>query len=407
MRYNKDWLAAFVEYAAYGEAPLKTLFWTGVSTIAGALRRKVWIDQKYFQWTPCFYVIIVAPPGVISKSTTANIGINLLREVPGIKFGPDVITWQALIESMGNSTEAFPLPEQDTFMPMSAITICSDELGTFLDPSDRGMVDALVSLWDGKQGTFKKTTKSSGSDVIENPWINLIACTTPGWIASSFPEYMVGGGFTSRCIFVYAEHKRQLIAYPGLHVPEDFASKRENLIADLIEISKLAGEFKLTPAAFEWGTDWYTRHWKNRPPHLDNERFGGYLARKQTHGHKLAMVISAAQSDNLTITKDQLEFAMNMITALETELPRVFETIGQSDITRNMSQLVRIVQIKKRISQTELYRQLFHTMPAKEYAAAIESAMKAGYIRLEDGRDGIHIVSLRDLPKSEDIENVK
>ena len=84
-RIHKDWLKAFIEFGSFGEAPLQTLFWTGVSTIAGALRRRVWIDQKYFQWVPNFYIILVAPPGGISKSTTANSGMNLLRDVPGIK----------------------------------------------------------------------------------------------------------------------------------------------------------------------------------------------------------------------------------------------------------------------------------------------------------------------------------
>jgi hypothetical protein len=86
------------------------------------------------------------------------------------------------------------------------------------------MVDLLVSLWDGKQGAFEKKTKGSGSDSVENPWINLIACTTPAWIAGNFPEYMIGGGFTSRCIFVYAEKKAKLVAYPSKSCLLIFAS---------------------------------------------------------------------------------------------------------------------------------------------------------------------------------------
>ena len=71
MRNYSDWLKAYMEYAGYGEAPKYMHFWTGVSVIAGALRRKVWIDEIYFKWYPNFYIIFVAPPGVVSKSTTA------------------------------------------------------------------------------------------------------------------------------------------------------------------------------------------------------------------------------------------------------------------------------------------------------------------------------------------------
>src|SRR4051812_39749572 len=167
-RYLDDWLQAFVEYSSFGEAPLKMLFWTGISTVAGALRRRVWIDQKYFQWLPNFYVILVAPPGIVSKSTTANIGMNLLRALPKgtIHFGPDVITWQALITTLSKTSESIPDPREGmlgNFYAMSAATFCSDELGNLLNPSDRDLVDAFVTLWDGKQGAFRKETKASGN----------------------------------------------------------------------------------------------------------------------------------------------------------------------------------------------------------------------------------------------------
>lgn len=399
-RRNKDWLQAFLSYASTGEAPLKTLFWTGVSTIAGALRRRVWIDMKYFQWTPCFYVILVAPPGIISKSTTVNVGINLLREVPGIHFGPDVVTWQALVESMGQSTESAYEEATDTYHPMSAITICSDEFGTFLDPDDRAMVDALVSLWDGKKGTFTKVTKASGSDSVQNPWLNIIACTTPGWLKDNFPESMVGGGFTSRCVFVFADRKRQLVAYPGLSVPSDFDQVRADLIHDLECISQMIGEFRLSPEAVKWGTEWYSSHWDNIPEHLNNERFGGYLARKQTHIHKLALVLSASRSSSLIIEREILEISSEMITALEADMPRVFENIGQSESAKGVSELVYIVLSKRVISQTDLYRLMFRTMKAKEFQEALTSAMLAGFLRVENTPKGGMIYALRDLPQT-------
>jgi len=89
MRLSNNWIQSYLEYSSLSEAPENFHFWTAVSCIAGALRRRVWIDQGYFQWTPNFYIIFTAPPGIVSKSTTASIGMRLLREVPGIQFGPD------------------------------------------------------------------------------------------------------------------------------------------------------------------------------------------------------------------------------------------------------------------------------------------------------------------------------
>lgn len=380
-----DLIEAYMDYSSNSEAPDKFHFWTAVSIIAGSLRRKVWIDMGYFDWTPNFYIIFVAPPGIISKSTTASIGMNLLRQIDGINFGPDSVTWQALAQSFAQSTEMVPFgdPKDELTIPMSAITIESSEFGTFLNPQDREMVDMLVSLWDGKTGVWKKTTKTQGDDIIENPWINVLACTTPAWIAGNFPDYMIGGGFTSRCIFVYADKKRQFIAYPKQHLQDNFKEMGQKIVQDLEHLStNLLGEYVLTEDAFRWGEEWYVKHYNEGfKSKLNNDRFAGYLARKQTHVHKLAMIIAASRGDVLEITAEHLAFANEMVTKLEEDMPAVFSNIGISDSARQAEQLVAVVRSHGRIDRVELYRQAFGTMQYKEFTEILISAVAAGFVR--------------------------
>lgn len=376
-----NWLTSFMEYSSFGEAPSKMLFWTGVSTVCGALRRRVWLDMKYFQWVPNMYIIMVAPPGIVSKSTTANIGMNLLRRVEGIAFGPDVVTWQALVESLAENSELALDKETGEYLPMSCITIASDEFGTFLNPDDREMVDVLVSLWDGKKGTFSKVTKMSGSDSIENPWVNIIACTTPSWIAGNFPQYMIGGGFTSRCVFVYADTKRQEIAYPDQAVPENFGKMQEDLVHDLKDISEMIGEMKLTPEAREFGTEWYSDHWKNPPKNLDLDQFGGYLARKQTLVHKLATVTSASRTSSRIITAKDLESSVELISALEADMPKVFRTIGASDIAKGTAEIEKKVQLAGgKILKNDLFRAMVRTTSFNDFESSLNGAIQANMV---------------------------
>lgn len=382
-RRTKDWLKSFVQYASYGEAPLKMYFWVGVSTIAGALRRRVWIDQKYFQWTPNFYVILVAPPGVVSKSTTASVGMNLLKEIKGITFGPDVVTWQKLIEDMGKSGEMVLNPATGEYLPMSCVTLAASEFGALLNPNDREMVDVLVSLWDGQPGAFRKSTKTSGNDSIENPWINIIACTTPAWIAGNFPEYMIGGGFTSRCIFVFAKEKRQYIAYPADHVPTEFLNLRADLLHDLEMISSMVGEYELDDEAKQWGVNWYQNHWGSKHKNLPPEQFGGYLARKQTHIHKLAMIIAASRSDELIIYREHLEHAAEMVDALENDMPYVFDKIGRTQSTQVLNDLVEILNAYHTVSIQDLYKGLSRKCTHQEFTEILNSAVMAGFVRIE------------------------
>ena len=65
-------------------------------------------------------------------------------------------------------------------------------------------------------------------------WIAL-----PAGSGSAFPDYMVGGGFTSRMIFVYTDKKRQFVAYPKKHFDPAVEALRDNLIHDLKQISNV------------------------------------------------------------------------------------------------------------------------------------------------------------------------
>lgn len=383
MRNFPDWIEAYLDYSSYSEAPTRMRFWCAVSAIAGALRRRVWLDMAYFQWTPNFFIILVAPPGIVSKSTTAGVAVNLLRQVPGIKFGPDVCTWQSLVKSLADSQEQFVLPEEGP-ITSSELTIESSELGNLLNPHDREMVDLLITLWDGRK-VFSKTTKMSGNDLVENPWINIIACTTPSWIAGNFPEHMIGGGFTSRCIFIYAEEKAKYVAYPSLQVPQNLGTLQKKLVQDLESISCLAGSFRLLPSAVDWGNHWYRHHYENRPAALNDDRFGGYIARKQTHLHKLAMVLSAAQRSDLTLTAEDLQTANTMLGDVEGDMPKVFARIGKSQDSVHTDRLVAAVRARGGMPYAEVYRFLQVHFPAgKDMEDILAGLIKAGALRVEN-----------------------
>lgn len=392
-RRFEDWLDAYVGYAGFSEAPRRMHYWSGVAAVAGALRRHVWIDMGYFRWFPNFYIILVAPPGVVSKSTTANIAMQLLRRVPGIHFGPEAVTWQALVGAFENSTETFEI--DSVHYIQSAMTIESAEFGNLIDPSNREQIDFLVSLWDSKLGSFQKVTKGSGANNVENPFINLIACTTPAWIAGNFPEYVIGGGFTSRCLFVYADEKEKYIAYPSLHMPAEMAEIQQALVQDLERIAtQLVGPYALDKSAVEWGEFWYTTHWQNKPDELDDDRFSGYLARKQTHIHKAAMCVAASQHDDLIITREDLETANQAVSELEKDMVKVFARIGRTQTSVQAERFIRFVQKRGRVSYAAAYQFIHTAFPsARNFEDIVAGARNAGYIQVVNTPGGFDLVA--------------
>lgn len=377
-----NWIKAYVDHTQHLESPDAFHFWTAVSVIAGALRRRCWIDMGYFEWVPNFYIIFVAPPGIVSKSTTINVGMSILKRVGGIHFGPNAMTWQALIQSLAGSTESVLMPDE-LWHPMSCITIAASEMGTLINPRDREMIDVLVDLWDGKKDVWTKITKTSGNDAIENPWINMIACTTPAWLADNVPESVIGGGFTSRCVFVWGDAKRRFVPYPADELPPTFKDTEEKLLHDLEIIAQMAGPFVLTPEAKQWGTDWYHAFHSKVPDALKGERLGGYVARKQTHIHKLAMIVSAAETSARLITAEHLKTALILLESVEGNFNRIFNSIGQSDSGRLTMAVLAVIRSMGHVTKQRLTSELVRTHGANDISGAIATLATAGNISVK------------------------
>lgn len=388
-----------MQYTRDSESPGPFHFWTGVWTIAGALRRKVWIDMRKWQWTPNFYIVIVGPAGVAAKSTSMRNGTRLLEQVDGIKFGPQSLTWQKLTASLAESMEYFPTSDPHASdeelakgVPMSALSISIGELGTFLKMEDSSLDSVLISMWDGQKESWGHGTVTQGTTTIKNPWLNIIGCTTPSWLRNNFPQQMIDGGLTSRCVFVYGDRKRHLIAYPDEVIPDaEYKIFERNLVEDLREIASLTGAYTLTEAARNWGRHWYEELWTSRPITMASDRYTGYISRKQTHMHKLAIVLSASRSNDMVITPELLQEANAILGDIEDDMIKVFESIGVVDEAKHTAELIALVRAHGFLTSNELWQQVQNVMSQKDFVQALSAAVSGGrFVKtMKDGRQGV------------------
>lgn len=375
-----DWLEEFVRYTSVGEAPEHVMWWVGVSTIAGAIRRRVWVPEDGFDWVPNFYIVVVAEPGIIAKTTTANRGFNLLRKVPGIHFGPDIVTWERMLQKMGEIGEFVEI--NGVQKPMHAMTCAIDELGTFLDPDDRDQVDALVGLWDGQERPFTKETKTQGNDVINNPWLNIFACTTPAWKEQNFPAYFLDTGLFSRLVILEAKEKRELIAYPSRRAKSlgvNRGIQEAKLIADLQQIATLAGPMVLTEAAYQWGERFYEAHWEKM--RTAGRELRGYPSRKQTHLHKLALIIAVSRGKG-SIDVPEMEEAERQLVKIEPGMASVFGRIGSPAVAKSSGEIVDALEKMggKALRREVFNKHFFRRLSLKDFSEAVNGAEAAGLI---------------------------
>lgn len=380
-RVHEDWLAAYMEHTRISEAPDIFHFWAGVSTLAGALRRRVWIEEYKYQIVPNFYIALVAPPGLVKKSTAMRVGVAMLEKIPGIKIGPQSITWQALTKALEQSQVT--MPWLDKRVTMSCLTIAIGELGTFLKPADDGLLSALIAMWDGQLETWAHVTLGSGETRVVNPWLNIIGCTTPAWLRTNFPDLILEGGLISRVVFVYADKKRMNIAFPSRQINGAvFDTNRTKLIADLGEIAQLKGAFTITEGAYKWGEAWYAELDKTRPVEMSADRYAGFYSRKFIHAMKLAMVLSVSRGADLIIEEEDMILAAEKLEELEKPMMSIFQDIGTGYHTKYIREVTGVIRTMQIVPVEMLYKMLYNRMTRREFDEAVFSAKKAGIIEM-------------------------
>lgn len=379
---SPSWLDDFVAYSSYCEASPRMMFWVGVSTIAGALRRKVWIDEEFFKWTPNFYILLVGPPGVVKKSTSVNIGYEFLSRVPGINFGPDSVTWQALITDLASKHELVTV--EGEMFNTTCVSLGIDEFGSFYDPLNREMTDALTHLWDTKARPFRKMTKGGGDEILENPYVNLISCTTPSWLAANLTESAVGGGLASRFVYVYEDGSNiKDIAYPSrrLSLKKDSNKRlRDSLQSRLRDIAQYAGCYRLTEAAYAFGEDWYVQLRKVLRERGFTSIEAWFLCRQQTLLHKLAMVLSAANGDFPVIDAKHLLLAQRHLNDIANDTPRIFGYVGVAPVGKATQTILEVVEHDGPLDKRALWRQFYQRLRPNEFEEALAGALATGFI---------------------------
>lgn len=375
-RECKDWLESFLEYSKDSETPFKMLYWSGVSALGGALRRNVWLDRGRYTLYPNFYILFVAKPGIVQKTTTIEYATKLLRSVEGINFAPKSCTWEYLITLMdtlhvqdGNVINLTQQVERTT-----AISVIAGEFGLFFDPENVGMVNALTDLWDCPT-LFDKGTKTSGKDFLEKPCLNLIGATTPSWVRENFNRYSREGGFVSRTIFIHADAKRQYVSKP-VKGPETLRLK---LIRDLEYISQLRGEVIIEPDAEKFLEAWYIPHAQRLEKGLVDAT--GFTDRKQAHILKLALVIAVSRRDDLRITLADMQEALQRVDEVEGDFAKAFEVVDERPELRPYHEITEYLKKHPNgVRQKMLFSLFASKYTHREITSALSSLMATGQV---------------------------
>ena len=342
---KRSWLSAYEELVACTESPVEYNTWAAISAISSSLKNNVYIPEKYtngfYKVFPNQYIILVGPPGV-GKGTAINPAVELVKKANTANYISDRVTAEKIIEQLANGfTHTLRTSGgQFTTITDNSATLVSTELPILIQASD-WMLPLLCEMWDKNE--FSYGTKNKSSFVANDICVSLIAGCVPDYIRKLNRDAMsaITGGFTSRCIFVYADTKSKMLAWPNIN--GNFQKLVVDLIADLADISKQSGEFKFCPRAMKL---WESEYQNIRIDPFESQVLSGFKARMRSHIFKTAMILSVSESNNLEISERHMFHAMDLVEQVKKKIDFTFKSLGESPLAPQQDRILKFLQIK-------------------------------------------------------------
>lgn len=297
--------------------------WAALVTMSSIVGKKVSVDMGHFEVFPNLYVVFVAPPGG-RKSTAMDFAGRFLEEM-NVPMTFDCVTKEALAMTMAACETSFVPPNGSVPFVYSPLTILATELSEFLGPSKEGMISFLTTLFD-KRGDYKNKTIKRGDETIVKPYLVLLGCTTPAWITARLRDDVISGGFSRRAIFVYETDRPDRIAFPEVTQVHKQAWD-EAIVYSKNHLSKAYGKFQWDPEARSFFKHWYDNMVVPKDPYLT-----GYYESKHVQALKIAQLIALSEDTGLVLRRSHLEFALELLGLVESNLPRVFEGVGRNEL---------------------------------------------------------------------------
>lgn len=380
-----NWLDSYLEYTENSESPISYHTWAGLSVVAGALQRRVYLKWGLGQVIyPNLYIVLIGPSGRTRKGVALGIAKDFLKQVPGVTVVPESSSGrQAMILAMKRAAKNFQDPTDGIIKFHCSVTAFSEELSVFLGQGDIAYLSNLTDWYDSKDD-WEYETVGRGKDSLQGLCLNLCGGTAPDWIQSMIPQEALGGGFTSRVIFIVEEKKRKLV--PEYILDDAAVELGQKLTRDLERIAQLTGEVRFEDDAKELYKSWYvteTEKLDNGNPAVADRRFAGYCERRATHLRKLMLVCSACRGDDLLINTADFHKAHALMKAAEVNMGKTFGGLGKARASDETEVVMNFIKDMSMTTRKVIMGRFFRDIDPLTFAQIEQTLLQMGVIKMQ------------------------
>lgn len=383
-RHFANWLTEYCDYTKETEPPVHYHVWTGIYVITSALQRKVWIQFGRRRMFPNLYIVLVSPPGRCRKGAAISLGVDLLKKIPGVAVTSDSTTREQLIRAMAGAKNDLSYEDPDgaglVMEQHCSVSAISKELGSFLGVKNTHLITFLTDIYDCDD-EWEYSTKHHGTDKIQGACLNFIGAITPDWLARNLPMDAIGGGYSSRVLFVVGRYKKQRVT-----IPPDSPELRRTarlLVEDLERIATLVGPYRWNKDAYTIYDEWYQGIDDDKPS-IEDPRFMGYLERKPAMVLKASMALAASKRNDLIIEADDVAQAKTLMDQLEEWMSDAFGGLGEYDKAIVIERILKQFYARKQMNFQELLRANYRDVDITGLEAILQTLQRMGEIGIMD-----------------------
>lgn len=386
---EKNFIDLYLDYTFETESPRSFHVWTAISVVAAVLQRKVWInfghEDNPFTLYPNLYVVFVAPPGRCRKTQAIRYGEQILAELGSdISVASDSITREALIQELEGAHRQFTIDDGQALIDHCSLTVVSGEFSVFLGQKNFTLLSFLCDVFDCK-AVWKYSTKHEGKETLYGVWFSILGATTKDLLLNSLPLASIGGGLTSRMLFIVEDKRAKRITSP--YLPPEI---REQLVQMLRQIYRLQGEMKFAPGAFEFFDKWY-----QTAPEGHTE----FDEREHIYVLKVAMIVAAAHKRNYIVIED-LQRALDELAKIKDRMEEAYRGIGRNPLGMCISKLQSELRKEESINLNEFLRLNYNDISQDDIVTAVSHFERTGEAWYESS-NGAYILHKGKRPQHE------
>ena len=376
-----DFLSSYLKFVKGDtgtEAPEIYQKWVGLSIIAACLQRKTWLSWETDIY-PNLYVVLIGSSGC-RKGTAMHPGRKLLAEM-GVVTSVESTTREALIEVMSNILLSYNDPRfpDDPLCTHNSLTIFSPELSVFLGKDNSEFIFALTDWFDCLD-PWSYMTKGRGLEEIHKVFVNMIGATTPELIQINLPQDAIGGGLTSRIIFIYSRPPRKPVAFPT--DPFDNKNNVDKIKEQLGRILILEGPFTASSEFKEIYGPWYEKSF-NKNIFEHTRQLEPYLTRRSLHLRKISMIASASRSDDMVLRGVDFNRALSFLEEAERYMASTFAGYGRLDYSQFIPQVMAMIIEEKELYFSKIMARFSSDLNRGEIEDIVASLVEQDFCRIQ------------------------